>query len=129
MKGRPLSIALMLGLMACASLVAAPRKARALTAEQAKDHVGETATVCGRVASATYAYRTRGRPTFLNLDRSYPHQIFTAVIWGRNRPRFGNPVKEYRDKNVCITGFIRVYRAQPEIVLKSPNQVEVRKGR
>jgi hypothetical protein len=44
-----------------------------LTAAQAKDHVGEPATVCGVVASATFATRTKGQPTFLNLDQPYPN--------------------------------------------------------
>jgi hypothetical protein len=43
-----------------------------LTAVEAKDHIGERATVCGRVASTRYAATTRGKPTFLNLDKPYP---------------------------------------------------------
>jgi hypothetical protein len=43
-----------------------------LTAAEAKDHIGERATVCGRVASTRYAVTSRGKPTFLNLDKPYP---------------------------------------------------------
>lgn len=42
------------------------------------NHVGESATVCGAVASAKYATSTRRQPTFLNLERPYPNHIFTA---------------------------------------------------
>jgi len=38
---------------------------KTLSAKEAKDHIGEHATVCGRVASARYASSTRGSPTFL----------------------------------------------------------------
>jgi hypothetical protein len=62
-----------------------------LAAAQAKDHVGETATVCGVVANATFAVRTTGQPTFLNLDQPYPSHIFTALIWGSDRLKFGQP--------------------------------------
>jgi hypothetical protein len=48
----------------------------------AHKYIGMEKTVCGRVASATYAVRTKGRPTFLNLDQPYPKQIFTVLIWG-----------------------------------------------
>jgi hypothetical protein len=59
-------------------------------------------TVCGQVASATYAVRSRGRPTFLNLDRPYPRKIFTALIWGENRNKFSvPPEKLYNGKEVC----------------------------
>jgi hypothetical protein len=62
-----------------------------LTTSEAKQHVGETATVCGVVASARYSERARGKPTFLDIDKAYPQQIFTVVIWGDNRAKFGAP--------------------------------------
>ena len=48
-------------------------------AEAAK-YIGKSATVCGLVASTSYALQSLGRPTFLNLDRPYPKQPFTVVI-------------------------------------------------
>ncbi len=39
------------------------------SAAEAKDRVGETATVCGSVVSTRYAASTKGQPTFLNLDK------------------------------------------------------------
>jgi hypothetical protein len=44
-------------------------QSKKLTTAEAKDHVGEQATVCGKVASARYAATSRGKPTFLNLDK------------------------------------------------------------
>jgi hypothetical protein len=64
-----------------------------LTAAEAKNHVGEKATVCGTVASTHCAEKSKGQPTFLNLDEPYPKQIFTIVIWGKDRPKFGEPRK------------------------------------
>jgi|SRR6267378_6953204 len=49
-----------------------------LTAAEAKDHLGETATVCGNVGSTRYAASTKGQPTFLDLDKPYPNQISTT---------------------------------------------------
>jgi hypothetical protein len=51
-----------------------------LSASEAKEHYGENATVCGEVVSARYASTAKGEPTFLNLDKTYPNQIFTVVI-------------------------------------------------
>ena len=62
-----------------------------LTAAEAKNHVGETATVCGRVASAHFAEKTKGLPTFMNLDMPYPKQIFTIVIWGGGQTKIRKP--------------------------------------
>jgi hypothetical protein len=71
-----------------------------LTAAKAKDHIGETATVCGSVVSTRYAASTKGQPTFLNLDKPYPNQIFTVLIWGTSRSKFGTPEADYKGKNV-----------------------------
>ena len=99
-----------------------------LTTSEAKNHVGQTATVCGQVASTNYAARTRGRPTFLNLDRPYPNQIFTVVIWGENRDKFLTPPElTFRDKNVCVTGDIKSYRGSPEIIVTDTSQIQIEK--
>src|SRR2546422_3385128 len=88
------------------SLALCTAYAATLTPLQAKDHVGENATVCGLVASATFAARTKGQPTFLNLDKPYPEHIFTALIWGSDRPKFGKPEDTYKGKRICVTGII-----------------------
>ena len=86
-------------------------------------HVGETATVCGAVASANYAVKTKGQPTFLNLDRPYPNQVFTIVIWGTDRAKFGTPEATLMGKKVCVTGTIKDYRGKPEIIAADPKQI------
>src|ERR1700693_5754450 len=94
-----------------------------LSAPEAKDHIGETATVCGKVVSTRYAGSTKGQPTFINLDKPYPGQIFTIVIWGNNRSKFGAPETDYKAKRICVTGKITEYRGAPEVVVGDPHQV------
>jgi len=100
-----------------------------LSAAEAKDHVGETATVCGNVVSTRYAASTKGQPTFLNLDKPYPNQVFTVVIWGSNRTRFGTPEVDYKGKRICVTGKITEYRAIPEVIVNDPAQITVETSR
>jgi hypothetical protein len=69
---------------------------RTLTATEAKAHIGEQATVCGKVVSTRWAESSRGSPTFLNFDQPYPDQVFTLVIWGNDRSKFDNPETTYR---------------------------------
>src|ERR1700685_4638484 len=80
------------------------------TAAEAKDHIGDGATVCGKVASTHYAKSSRGEPTFLNLDEPYPKEIFTILIWGSDRGKFGTPESEYTGLQVCVSGKITNYR-------------------
>ena len=103
-----------------------PAQQGTLTAGQAKEHVGESATVCGVVASARYAASSRGQPTFLNLDQAYPNTIFTVVIWGNVRAAFSEPPEvAYREKRICVTGLISSYRGTPQIVASTPRVIVV----
>jgi hypothetical protein len=90
---------------------------------EAAQHVGEHGTVCGRIASAHYAEGTDGQPTFINLDKPYPDQIFTVVIWGDYRDRFSVPPEIWHGR-VCVTGRISAYHGEPEIAVTDPAQIE-----
>lgn len=98
------------------------------TAEQAGAHVGERALVCGRVVDATFAEGLRGRPTFLNFGRPYPEQLFTAVIWARDRGKFERPEVTYRNVRLCVAGRIREHEGTPQIELREPRQLRVSSG-
>ena len=94
-----------------------------ITAAEAKDHVGEVRTVCGKVASTHYASGSKGQPTFLNLDEPYPKEVFTILIWGSDRAKFGAPETKYKDARVCVTGKITSHKEKPEIIATEPKQI------
>jgi DNA/RNA endonuclease YhcR with UshA esterase domain len=96
-----------------------------ITAAEAKDHVGERVTVCGKLASTRYASKSKGQPTFLNLDQPYLQKIFTVVIWGNDRSKFGEPESKYQDQNICVTGKITSFHGEPEIAANQPDQIEI----
>ena len=98
---------------------------KTLTATEAKAHIGEQATVCGKVVSTRWAESSRGSPTFLNFDQPYPNQIFTLVIWGNDRSKFDNPETTYRGKRTCVTGKINTFKGVPEVVASGPAQIKV----
>jgi DNA/RNA endonuclease YhcR with UshA esterase domain len=98
-----------------------------LTATEAKAHIGEQATVCGKVVSTRYAEGSHGQPTFLNFDQPYPKQVFTLLIWGDDRSKFDDPEKSYRGKRICVAGKITDYKGVPEIVTNDPSQVKIQK--
>jgi hypothetical protein len=89
----------------------------------AATHIGEDATVCGIVASAHYAPRSHGQPTFLNLGHAYPNEDFTAVIWGEDRAKFGMP-ESLQGERICVTGPISPYRGKPEMILHDAVQLK-----
>jgi hypothetical protein len=98
-------------------------RAAPLSPEDAARHIGETATVCGVVASAKYEAHEQNQPTLLDLGKPHPNAIFTAVIYGENRAKFGAPETSLRGKRICVTGRIRDYNGKAEIVLTEPSQL------
>jgi hypothetical protein len=96
----------------------------AISSFNAHKYINQKKTVCGKVASTFFAQRSRGKPTFLNLDKPYPNHIFTAVIWINDRGKFeGPPEILFKDRAICVVGRITVFRGKPQIVVKDPSQI------
>ena len=94
-----------------------------ITAAEAKDHVGKNRTVRGKVASTHFASKSKGEPTFLNLDEPYPKEAFTILIGGSDRAKLGAFETKYKDAAVCVTGKITSFRGKPEIIATEPSQI------
>lgn len=96
--------------------------------EEAKWHIGERVTVCGPVVGTTYAFSSKGQPTFINIGRNYPDpNRFTVVIWGTNRHKFSPPPDiYYRGKTICVYGLITEYKGIAQIEATSPSQIKIK---
>jgi DNA/RNA endonuclease YhcR with UshA esterase domain len=118
------AIVLVLCLLLFATLSIAQEQS--ISPADAKKYEGEKKIVCGMVVGATHAIRTKGQPTFLNLDQPYPNEIFTVLIWGSDRKKFGNPPEAfYKGKTICVTGKIKSYKGKPQIVVNAPAQIKI----
>ncbi|HLW54238.1 MAG TPA: DNA-binding protein [Candidatus Angelobacter sp.] len=104
-----------------------PAEAGNLTAAEARNHIGESATVCGEVTSVHFAAGSKGTPTFVNLDKAYPNHIFTILIWGDDLPNFNELPTRWEGKKACATGMINLYGGVPEIVAKTQDQITIKK--
>jgi hypothetical protein len=105
------------------TMVPVAAHAASLSPEEAANHVGETATVCGPVVSASYLPQAPQSPTFLDLGKQFPNQIFSVIIFGSDRPKFGTPETSMRDKSICVTGTIFLYQGKPKIILHDQTQL------
>ena len=90
-----------------------------IKASEAKENVGKEAVVVGTVAEVNKAPNL----VRLNLDKSYPNQPFTAVIFSRNTNAFGD-LEMLKGKKVEISGKISEFRGRPQIILTSTNQLK-----
>lgn len=93
---------------------------------EAKNHIGDSVTVCGKVYGGKFLESAKGTPTFLNVGAPYPNQDLTIVIWEEVRKQFeGKPEELFNGKDICITGKLEMYKGKPQIVLETAAQIKV----
>ena len=112
---------------AAVSLWALSAGAVTVTPADAMSQVGQTARVCGVVASTVYEANLRARPTFatlVNPDQPNANRALTMVVYGTDRAKFGgNPEAVLQGQRICVTGFVSFFRERPEMILSDPRQV------
>src|SRR6476660_4893001 len=105
--------------LAATTLVAQETKTNTavrIPAAQAKEHIGDQAVVYGKVAEVNIAEKL----IRLNLEKAFPAQPFTAVIFAANTNLFPD-VAKLKGKTIEVSGKIAVYRDRPQIILTGTN--------
>lgn len=101
-----------------------------LTTSEAKEHVGESATVCGRVVGAEisrYSAGSYGKPITFFLDEPEATRTFSFATLTSDPTKFEQIKKAYEGKHVCVTGKImRLGNVLPHINVMKPSQIEIR---
>jgi len=109
-----------------AAKAAPPRVAPA----EAKNHIGEAATVCGTVVDSKVADPGvgRGKPVFFDLDEPQPKPVFFFVAFGTPEGGPQEAIAAYQGKQVCVTGKISSLANGPFIMAADRTQVKVQKA-
>jgi len=93
---------------------------------EAGKYLGRELIVEGKVADAYHD--SKSNTVFFNFEKAYPNQCFTAVIFSSDLYKFvQNPEDYYLNKTVRIMGEVKEYQGRPEIILETPNQIEIGK--
>ena len=108
-------------LILSASVVLTLAQDGALKADQAAAHIGQTATVEGKVS----VNRTAGGETYLDIGGEGTAAPFSGYVSRWNRGKFQD-VDKLEGKTVQITGRISTFREKPEIFLTDPSQIAVK---
>ena len=95
--------------------------AQSLTTAQAREHDGDHVTICGTVKNEHTAESSKGKPTFIDIDSSFPEPVFVVVVWDEDKPQVGPlpPLKAH----LCATGTVNYYRGVPQMVVKDKSQI------
>ncbi len=98
--------------------------AQTIKPEKAKDYAGKKVTICGLVADIFAS--TKGQaPTFLHFGGKYPNNSFSVVVYKSDAPKFTYPLGSLGHRNICVTGYIKMYKGKPEMTVNSPTQIVV----
>jgi hypothetical protein len=101
-------------------LAAGPALAQTVSTQAALNHMGETVTICGKIASANFA---GGQSMILAFDYPYPGQPFSALILPADRAKFNAPEMTLLGKRMCISGTIQNASGRPQMILRDPKQL------
>ncbi len=95
--------------------------------EQVGNFMGEQVTTCGQVIQGRYQLFEMGRPTYLYLDSKFPFHKMAVVVMERHREEFPEELEtHYNGEHICVAGQIQGNPDQPEMLIQSPAQLEVR---
>jgi hypothetical protein len=99
-----------------------------VTPADAKNHIGDTATVCGKVVDAKIddpGIGGRGKPVSFYLDQPRPNPVFYFVTFGAQPGGPQEAIAAYQGKRVCVTGKITATPAgEPFIMAADRPQIK-----
>ena len=93
--------------------------------EDVSKHIGDSITVCAKVADLRYFENSKNKPTLINLGAKHPNELLTLIIWEDARTLFTTKIEDLLEKSICVTGRIILYKEKPEIVIEKPEQIVI----
>ncbi|MEK7101988.1 MAG: phospholipase D-like domain-containing protein [Patescibacteria group bacterium] len=98
---------------------AAPVSIGTIDYTEAMNHVGEYASVRGKLVEA---YTSKTGTVFLDFCKQYKTCPFSGVIFADDAEKFGD-LSRYAGQTVTLTGKIASYQNKAEIILSDPSQL------
>lgn len=88
-----------------------------IASKDAKDNIGKTALVKGKVVSI---FASKNGKTYINFDEKSPNQTFTVVLF---KDSVVDISKITEGSILTVSGEIKDYKGKPEIVLTNAEQI------
>ena len=96
-----------------------------VTLENIAKNEGQTVTICEDVQS-TYLSNKGKKTAFLQFGQPYPNETFKVVIFEDVLENFSyDPTELLKEKRVCITGEVVIYKGRPEMIITDEQQIKI----
>jgi hypothetical protein len=99
------------------------RAADTISSAEAKQHIGQSATVCGKVTNISFGEMT----AFMNLDEVPQESRFRVLIPEAGGLSFGEVAKVYPNQYVCVIGKIELNSGVPQVILIDVAQIKIQR--
>ena len=85
-------------------------------------HINKEVVYCNKV----YGNYVSKKVVLLNLGAKYPDQKLTVAIFQSDWKKFSyKPAEFLKDKTICVSGKLIMYKDKPEIIVNHPKQITV----
>ena len=125
------NLAAMIGMIGFSLFASAQSAPPRVAPAEAKNHIGESVTVCGKVVDtkiSKYGIAGRGKPVTFDLDQPEPTPVFYFVAFGAQPGGPDEVISAYKDKSVCVTGKIAATGGTPYIMAADRTQIKPQAG-
>lgn len=92
-----------------------------ISSSSAVSYINKTVTVTGLIADVV----VREKVAYLNFDRRYPKNTFTAVVFPDKFKEFGD-LTRFKNKTAEVTGKISTFNGKPQIIMNSITQIKIK---
>jgi hypothetical protein len=100
-----------------------------VTPADAKNHRGDTVTVCGKVVDtkifSKYGIGGHGKPVIFDIDQPEPNPVFYFVTFGTQPAGPQEAIAAYQGKSVCVTGKINISGSTPYIMADDRSKIKL----
>jgi hypothetical protein len=89
-------------------------------------YAGKKVTICSKV-TGTHVGKGDMQNVSLNFGKPFPDNACSAYISADDVANFKYKPEEFlKDKDVCITGTVKMYKGKAEIVVTGPDQITIK---
>lgn len=102
-------------------------KAQNVSLDSIAKYEGKTVTICEKVLS-TFQSKGEHKNILLSFGQPYPKNTFTVVIFEKDLANFTyNPAETLKNKIICITGKVIIYKDKPEFIVTKEEEITIKK--